>query len=91
MPGTITPEWQPFDDVKAQALPSASTTEMCVVPSVGRDGRRRRRRALERRRHRRAAAADRLVREHVPGQAAAVQELLEAAVAHPAAARIASA
>ena len=50
---------------------------------VGRHGRGRRRRPREGRGHGRPPAADRLVREHVPGEAAAVQELLEAAIAHP--------
>ena len=33
MPGTITPEWHPFDAVNAQAFPARSTTETWVVPA----------------------------------------------------------
>ena len=35
VPGTITPEPEPVDDESDAALPSASTTETCVVPPAG--------------------------------------------------------
>ncbi len=35
MPGTMTPEPEPVEQVNAAAFPAASTTEMCVVPPYG--------------------------------------------------------
>ena len=68
VPGTITPEPEPVEDESDAAVPSASTTETCVVPAgAGSDDARRPRL------HARQAARDPCVGEEPPGEPTPVE------------------
>ena len=84
VPGTTTPEWDPFDAVNAQAFPARSTAETCVVPHPGRRRKHRRRLTREGRDHGRPARLDRFGSQHVAAEPSAVEEPGETRGTHPA-------
>ena len=79
VPGTMTPEPEPVDAESEAALPSTSTTEMCVVPPGGAGSGAPRTWASMRR----SAASMRLVGEEVLREPAVVQPRREAALPRP--------